>query len=157
MGDLTFIFSKGDIDKIALCLGNPEVSDNKDHFRLKLINRAEKRQLSLEIYPNVSLGEGIKGSLVVVYTQNCHLQLHNCTGYVISEELGEVTFVSECSHKISGLVVEREAACSLYSNVLRELISDDFTRFGVEVMLSGVALSLAEDILSSRNSKDNAR
>ncbi len=144
------VLSKEDIEKIAACLGHPEVSDLKDHFRLKLVKPEEKRQLSLEIYPEVALAEESRGALVVVYTHNCHLQLHNCTGYVISEELGEVTFVSESAGKISGLVVEREAACSLYTNVNRGLISDDFTRFGVEVMLSGVALSLAEDIL-----KDN--
>jgi hypothetical protein len=144
------VFSKDDIDRIALCLGDPEVSDNKDHFRLKLTNKTEKRQLSLEIYPEVSLGHHSQGALIVVYTQNCHLQLHDCSGFVISEELGEVTFVSETPGKISGIVVEREAACSLYSNIERGLISDDFTRFGVEVMLSGVALSLAEDILSSQ-------
>ncbi len=145
------VFTKDDIARIAACLGNLEISDDRDHFRIKLVQRKEKRSLSLEIYPEVSLSDNAKGSLVVVYTGNCHLQLHNCTGYVLSDELGEVTFVSECTGKISGLVVEREAACSLYSNVDRKLISDDFTRFGVEVMLSGVALSLAEDVLSSKN------
>ena len=148
------MFQKSDITRIAACLGGPEVTDELDHFRIKLVNRAEKRQLSLEIYPEVSLGENAKGPLIVIYTNNCHLQLHDCTGYVISEELGEVTFVSECVDKISGVVVEREAACSLYSNVARNLISDDFTRFGVEVMLSGVALSLAEDVLSAKNTDD---
>jgi hypothetical protein len=151
------IFTKDDIETIAACLGNMEIADDHDHFRLKLINRADKRQLSLEIYPEVSLSDRAKGPLVVVYTGSCHLQLHNCTGYVISHELGEVTFVSECAGKISGLVVEREAACSLYSNVDRNLISDDFTRFGVEVMLSGVALSLAEDILSTKNGDNNVK
>ena len=58
-------------------------------------------------------------------------------------------FVSETEDKISGIVVESDAACSLYSNINRDLISSDFTKFGVEVMLSGVALSLAEDILDS--------
>ncbi|OGC89466.1 MAG: hypothetical protein A2W25_16585 [candidate division Zixibacteria bacterium RBG_16_53_22] len=148
------VFSKEDIDRIAACLGNLKVSDNKDHYRLKLSNPGEKRQLSLEIYPEVSLGEHSKGALIVVYTQNCHLQLHDCSGYVVSEELGEVTFVSETPGKISGLVVEKEAACSLYSNAERGLISDDFTRFGVEVMLSGVALSLAEEILSSKSGSE---
>lgn len=141
------VISRADIDRIAGCLGVPEISDLKDHYRLKLVRPDEKRQLSLEIYPEVALAEEARGALVVVYTHNCHLQLHNCTGFVVSEELGEVTFVSESPGKISGLVVEREAACSLYSNVDRGLISDDFTKFGVEVMLSGVALSLAEDIL----------
>lgn len=142
-------FSKNDIEKIAFCLGGPEITDLKDHFRLKVVKSEDKRHISLEIYPEVALADGARGALIVVYTHNCHLQLHNCTGYVVSEELGEVTFISETKDKISGLVVEREAACSLYSNVNRGLISDDFTKFGVEVMLSGVALSLAEDILKN--------
>ncbi len=141
------IFAKEDFEKIAACLGNPEITDLQDHFRFKLVVPREKRQLSLEIYPTAKLSENAEGALVVVYTHNCHLQLHNCSGYVVSEELGEVTFIAESPGKISGLVVEREAGCSLYTNVQRGLISDDFTRFGVEVMLSGVALSLAENIL----------
>ena len=145
------VFSKNDIEKIASCLGNPEINDLKDHFRLKIVKIEEKRHLSLEIYPEVALAEEARGALVVVYTHNCHLQLHNCTGYVLSANLGEVTFISESTERISGLVVEREAACSLYTNVDRRLISDDFTQFGVEVMLSGVALSLAEDILKDKD------
>ena len=141
------VFSKIDIEKIASCLGDPEISDLKDHFRLKIARPEEKRHLSLEIYPEVALAQEARGALVVVYTHNCHLQLHNCTGYVLSADLGEVTFIAESGERISGLVVEREAACSLYTNVNRGLISDDFTQFGVEVMLSGVALSLAEDVL----------
>jgi hypothetical protein len=141
------VFAREDIDKIASCFGDGQVTDLQDHYRIKLVNEEAKRQLSLEIYPKVSLGEKAEGALVVVYTHNCHLQLHNCTGYVISEELGEVTFIAETTGKISGLVIEREAACSLYTDVNRSLISDDFTQFGVEVMLSGVALSLAEGIL----------
>jgi hypothetical protein len=68
---------------------------------------------------------------------------------VVSDELGEVTFIAETPERLSGLVVERGASCSSYSAINRELISSDFTQLGVEVMLSGVALSLAEEILSS--------
>jgi hypothetical protein len=141
------VFANEDINKIAACLGEAQVTDLQDHYRIKLVNEEAKRQLSLEIYPRISLGEHAEGALVVVYTHNCHLQLHNCSGYVLSDELGEITFISESAGKISGLVIEREAGCSLYTSVNRSLISDDFTRFGVEVMLSGVALSLAEGIL----------
>jgi hypothetical protein len=146
------VFTKEKIAEITRFFGDPEITDLQDHYRLKLVNTEEKRQLSLEIYPKISLGENAEGALVVVYTHNCHLQLHNCTGFVISDELGEITFISESAEKISGLVIEREAACSLYNNVDRSLISDDFASFGVEVMLSGIALSLAEDVL---NEKDN--
>ena len=150
-------FTEKDVKKIAKIIGADESAWEKDHFRLQVTNRPERRRLVLEIFPDAQLGAPrgsarlttSKGAMVVVYTGNTHLQLHNCTGYVTSEELGEVTFVGEESGRLSGLVVEQKAACSLYANVNRQVISSDFTKLGVEVMLSGVALSLAEEILKS--------
>lgn len=146
-------FAKGNkitrehVERIGDVLGADKVSFEKDRYRLRVINKEDKRTLSLEIFPETVLGK-TRGMLVVVYTGNSHLQLHNCTGSVISEELGEVTFVAEAEDRLSGIVVERGASCSLYANINRDLISSDFTQLGVEVMLSGVALSLAEEILS---------
>ncbi len=140
-------FTEQDAGKIASAVGSEKVIHEKDHFRLKITNRTEKRVLVLEVYPEALLGR-VRGMLVVVYTGTSHLQLHNCSGYVISEELGEVTFVTETETYISGLVVEKGASCSLYAGIDRNLISSDFTKLGVEVMLSGVALSLAEDIIN---------
>lgn len=142
-------FTEKDIKKIATIIGADETTWEKDHFRLQVTNRPERRRLVLEIFPDAQLGAPRKGAMVVVYTGTAHLQLHNCTGYVASEELGEVTFVGEDSGRLSGLVVEQRAACSLYANVNRKVISSDFTKLGVEVMLSGVALSLAEEVLKS--------
>ncbi len=139
-------FSRQDAEKVGRLLGAEKVTFEKDHYRLKVTNQEEKRILVLEVYPETELGKA-RGMLVVVYTGNSHLQLHNCTGYVQSEELGEVTFVTDNLNQLSGLVVERGASCSLYAGLSRELISSDFTKLGVEVMLSGVALSLAEDLL----------
>ena len=132
-------------------LGVEKYTKHDDHYRLRLENREEKRLLTLEIYPSIQLGDK-EGMLIVVYTASSHLQLHNCSGYVCSEELGEVTFIAETDGTISGLVVEQVAGCSLYAGINRKLISSDFTKLGVEVMLSGVALSLAEDII---NPEDN--
>jgi hypothetical protein len=141
-------FTQADADKIGAALGAEKVTFEKDHYRLKITNPEERRIMTLEVYPEVRLGRE-RGMLVVVYTGNSHLQLHNCTGYVVSEELGEATFVAENSDKLSGLVAERGGSCSLYAAIDRALISSDFTQLGVEVMLSGVALSLAEDILKT--------
>jgi hypothetical protein len=139
-------FTEEDVKKIGAVLEAEKVTSEKDHFRLKIANRAEKRVLVLEIYPETLLGRA-RGMLVVVYTGTSHLQLHNCSGYVISEELQEITFVSETEAHLSGIVVEKGASCSLYAGLDRHLISSDFTKLGVEVMLAGVALSLAEDII----------
>ena len=145
-------FTQQDADKIGTMLGAEKISFEKDHFRLKITNQEERRILTLEVYPEISLGRK-RGMLVVVYTGNSHLQLHNCSGYVLSEELGEVTFVAEDANRLSGLVVEKGASCSFYASIDRALISSDFTQLGVEVMLSGVALSLAEEILGSDKGK----
>ncbi len=142
-------FTKNDAEKIAAVIGAQQMIFETDHYRFKVDNTEEKRTLVMEVYPETSLGK-TRGMLVVIYTGNSHLQLHNCTGYVVSEELGEVTFVSESEEKLSGLVVERGASCSQYAAINRELISSDFTQLGVEVMLSGVALSLAEEVLSNK-------
>ena len=56
-------------------------------------------------------------------------------------------YTAEAGGKISGLIVEKEGACSLYSNVDRGMLSGDFTKLGPEVMLSGIALSLTELML----------
>ena len=46
----------------------------------------------------------------------------------------------------SGLVVEREAACSLYANVDDRLLSTDFTQLPPEMIMSSVALSMGETL-----------
>ena len=146
-------FSQNDADKIGKVLGAVKITAEKDRFRIQVVDKEDSRQLSLEVFPETTLGK-TRGVLIVVYTGNTHLQLHNCTGYVLSEDLGEVTFVAETADRLSGLVVEQGASCSLYAALSRELISSDFTQLGVEVMLSGVALSLAEEILSADNEPD---
>ena len=138
--------TKKDVDKIAKTLSAEQVRQEDDHFLIRLCNTEEQRTLVLEIYPSILLGKQA-GALVVVYTPTSHLQLHHCSGFVCSQDLGEVTFVGEFSGKLSGLVIEKGAACSLYANVTRDLLSGDFTKLGVEVMLSSVALSLTEGIL----------
>lgn len=139
-------FNEKDAEQVAQVLGAEKFVYHEDHFRFRLENREEKRLLTLEVYPKIMLGDK-EGMLIVVYTASAHLQLHNCSGYVLSEELGEVTFVVESGGTLSGLVVEQGAGCSLYAGMDRKLISSDFTQLGVEVMLSGVALSLAESII----------
>ena len=140
------VFTKDDVTKIAKTLGARKVTQDKESYRLKVIGE-EGASLTLVLYPEALLGKN-RGSLVTVYTPGAHLQLHNCSGYVISEELGEVTFVSETKDQLSGIVIGRDAFASEYAAVSRDLISSDFTQLGVEVMLSGVAMSLAEEIVT---------
>ena len=149
---MPFQFTQEDFKKIASVL-NSEFKVSERCYRMVLINDAEDRKLSLEIYPDIQIGIK-KGILISIYTRTSHLQLHFCSGFVVSEMLGEVTFVSESDGRLSGLIIEEGAACCLYANVDSSLLSGDFTKLGPEVMLSGIALSLAEHILpDSKSSK----
>lgn len=142
---MSFYFKSEDILKISRILG-VQAKHLSNNYRFELENKENNRKLALEIYSGIQIGRR-KGNLISVYTATAHLQLHFCTGYVISEMLGEVTFVGEEEGKLSGLIIEREGGTSLYSNVDRSILSGDFTTLGPEVMLSGIALSLTETVL----------
>jgi len=141
-------FTKRDIDKIAKVLG-VSAKHRGNNYRWVLESKETGRKLSLEIYPDIPIGNQV-GNLVSVYTPSAHLQLHFCTGYVVSESLGEVTFVGEHQGRLSGLIVEKEAGCSLFANVEATVLSGDFTKLAPEVMLSGIALSLTEPLLERK-------
>ncbi|MGA2622437.1 MAG: hypothetical protein ABSF91_01160 [Bacteroidota bacterium] len=145
---MPFEFKKTDFRKLGKALG-VSAKRKGNSIRYELENPESHRKIALEIYPNIRIGKK-RGNLVSVYTANAHLQLHFCSGFVISEMLNEVTFIGEDGGKLSGLIVEREGGCSLYANVDREILSGDFTRLGPEVMLSGIALSLTETLLPER-------
>ena len=138
-------FTQQDIEIISKVL---EVKPVKrvDNYRFVIDNIREKRSLSLEIYPDIAIGTE-KGNLISVYTMNSHIQLHFCTGFVPSESLGEVIFIGENQGRVSGMIVERGAGCSMYSNLDSNVLSGDFTQMAPEVMMSGIALSVAEHLL----------
>ena len=127
-----------------------------NQYRAILNNSEQKRKLTLEIYPDIQIGLK-KGNLVSIFTPSAHAQLHFCTGFVASDVLGEVTFIGQYNRQISGIIVEKAAACSIYSNVDSSILSADFTKLGPEVMLSGVALSMAEHLLENENEKKSSK
>ena len=133
------------VDKIAEAL-QTEAKKRGNNYRMVIDHAESGRRLSLEIYLNIPIGK-TKGNLISVFTPSSHLQLHFCTGYVVSQALGEVTFIAEHRGKLCGLIIEKEAGCSLFANVDTGVLSGDFTALGPEVMLSGIALSLTEGML----------
>jgi hypothetical protein len=148
---MSFTFKTTHYKTLSKVLGvKPKVTQNNVRFELE--NKEHNRKLVLEIYSNIQIGTK-QGNLVSVYTPNAHLQLHFCSGFVVSKMLNEITFIGEHNGKLSGLIVEKEAGCSLYANVDRHILSGDFTQLGPEVMLSSIALSLTENILPQRKSK----
>ena len=117
-----------------------------DQFRTVMENVEQNRKLTLEINSEIPIGDKT-GNLISVFTSSAHAQLHFCTGFVASDVLGEVVFIGEYNGRLSGIIVEKAAAFSIYSNLDASLLSSDFTKLGPEVMVSGVALSLAEHLL----------
>ncbi len=145
---MAFQFSSRDYKKLSKILGVP-AKQKGNNVRFEIEGKGNLRHLALEIYPNIAIGNR-RGNLISVYTPNAHLQLHFCSGFVVSEMLNEVTFVGEHDGKLSGLIVEKEGGCSLYANVDSKMLSGDFTQLGPEVMLSGIALSLTESLLPEK-------
>lgn len=146
-------FGTSDIKSIGKVLG-VEGKSKGNNIRFELSNAKDHRQLALEIYPNISIGKK-KGNLISAYTHNTHFQLHFCSGYVVSQDVGEVTFISETKEKVSAIVIEREGGCTFYSNVDRSILSGDYRMLAIDVMLAGIALSLTKDVTttSKRSSK----
>lgn len=133
------------VKKIAEAL-QAEAKQRGNNYRMVIDHAESGRRLSLEIYLDIPIGKK-KGNLISVFTPSSHLQLHFCKAFVVSQSLGEVTFVAENKGKLCGLIIEKEAGCSLFANVDKAVLSGDFTALGPEVMLSGIALSLTEGML----------
>ncbi len=150
---MKFKFTDTRISEIEKVL-NTKFIKRGNQYRALLQDQEQGRRLTLEIFRDIAIGEN-KGNLVNVFTPCAHIQLHFCTGFVASDVLGEVVFIGEHNGRLSGIIVEKAAACSVYSNVDSALLTSDFTKLGSEVMLSGVALSLAEHLLEDKSTVKN--
>ena len=148
---MSFTFSDEDMQRIASVLG-VEAKQNDKLFRFELSDEDSGRHMTLEIQTELdvpaNLREDQPNNLVSVTTQHAFLQLHGCTGYISSKELGEVIFVARQAGRTSGLVVEREAFSSLYAHVNERLLSTDFEKLPPEMIMSSVALSMTETLFN---------
>ena len=132
--------SDADLDRAAAVLGVTAVRDGA-LTRLALADPTSGRRLAVEV---TRTDEG--AAIVKVYGTESHLELHDCAGLVTSAELGEVIFFARGGGRVAGLVVEKEAACSLYANVSERLLSADFLTVAPEVAQAAVVLSLSEPL-----------
>lgn len=138
-------FTKENIDAIANVLGSKAKPLGNDVYRLQVVNEEENRKLALEIHLGLDV-KGKKLNMVSVYAQNTFLQLHNCTAFIASDILQQVTFFGRQNERTSGLIVEKGAGCSLYANVSETILNSDFTKLPEDLMMSAIALSLTESI-----------
>ena len=84
-------FTKENIDAIAEVLQTKAKPLGNDVFRFEGSNPDEGRRLALEIHLGMEVS-GERMNMVSVYAQNTFLQLHNCTAFIASDMLKQVTF-----------------------------------------------------------------
>lgn len=137
-------FSNDQLELIGKTLGS-SFKKVGNLYRLELHDKPTSRKLAIELHLNLS-ANGRKMNMVSAYAHETFLQLHNCIGFVASSLLNQVTFFGKQNGYVSGLIVEKEAGCSLYANVDEALITGDFTNLPPELMMGSVALSLTESI-----------
>lgn len=83
--------------------------------------------------------------LVSAQTIHGYFELHD-VDRVVPVDPDEVIFVAESGDRINGLVVGRNATCSLFSHVERSTLSADFTTLHPSLLLAAMQLGLAESV-----------
>ncbi len=126
-------------------LFNVEAKTSGNMVRFEIKDAETNRKLALEIHLDIEV-DGLLTNMVSVYSASAFLQLHNCNGFLTSDLLEQVTFFGKQNGLTSGLIVEKQAGCSLYANVEDSILRGDFTKIAPELMMSSVALSLTDTI-----------
>jgi len=148
---MSVVFTGKDLERIGKALGVKVHREGKS-ARYELHDEISGRSLTLEIFVDLAIpdqkGDGGPNNLLTVEIAGSKLQLQGCTSFVESEDLGEVIFFAERKGVTSGLVLERQAACSLYANFDNSLRSADYTRIAPELVMGALTLSLTSEILS---------
>ncbi|MCC5942608.1 MAG: hypothetical protein JJU37_13795 [Balneolaceae bacterium] len=138
-------FTEENILSIGKVLGCSPKKIGTEMYRLEMVNEEDNRKLALEIQLGLVI-DNKPMNMVSVYSGSTFIQLHNCTAFVASEMLRQVTFFGKQGGNTSGLIVEQGAGCSIYANVHDSVLSGDFTKLPEDVMMCGVALSLTESL-----------
>lgn len=138
-------FTEDNILSIGKVLQTVPKKFGPDVYRLEIENEDDDRKLALEIHLGLEVDEK-RMNLVSVYAGNTFLQLHNCTAFIASEMLKQVTFFGKQNGITSGLIIEQGAGCSLYSNVDDSVLTGNFTQLPDDMMMCGVALSLTDTL-----------
>jgi len=146
-------FTEENILSIGKVLNSTPKKLGEDVFRLEIVSE-DQNKLALEIHLGLMIDDK-RMNMVSVYSGNTFLQLHNCTAFVASEMLRQVTFFGKQGDHTSGLIIEENAGCSLYANVDDSVLTGDFTKLPEDVMMCGVALSLTESLDSDDFSFDD--
>jgi hypothetical protein len=136
-------FTKENIEAIGEILNTTPKPLGDDVFRFEVSSPDDANRLALEIHLGLEV-DNERMNMVSVYSGSTFLQLHNCTAFIASDILKQVTFFGKQGGITTGLIVEEGAGCSMYANVHDSVLKGDFTKLPEDLMMCGVALSLTE-------------
>jgi|SRR6056297_162050 hypothetical protein len=136
-------FTKDNITSIGEILNAKPKPLGDDVFRFEVVNKEAGNKLALEIHLGLQV-ENERMNMVSVYSGSTFLQLHNCTAFIASDILKQVTFFGKNGSNTTGLIIEESAGCSLYANVNEAVLKGDFTKLPEDLMMCGVAMSLTD-------------
>ena len=136
-------FTKENIKSIGEILNAKPKPLGDDVFRFEVINKEAGNKLALEIHLGLQV-DNQRMNMVSVYSGSTFLQLHNCTAFIASDILKQVTFFGKNGPNTTGLIIEESAGCSMYANVNEAILKGDFTKLPEDLMMCGVAMSLTD-------------
>ena len=138
------IFTKDDIEQISKTLGTePQTEINS--YVWNVLNTNNRQKLIVSLYNNVDF-KSCKGALVSVQSAHGYFELHNISNFLVFEH-DELIFIRHETDNISTLVVGREATCSLYSDISRDLLKHDLTELDPPVLLSAMQIAIIDSML----------
>ncbi|MFO7800530.1 hypothetical protein [Rhodohalobacter sp.] len=136
-------FTKDNITTIGEILNAKPKPLGDDVFRFEVLNKEAGNKLALEIHLGLQVDDE-RMNMVSVYSGSTFLQLHNCTAFIASDILKQVTFFGKNGSNTTGLIIEESAGCSLYANVNEAVLKGDFTKLPEDLMMCGIAMSLTD-------------
>jgi hypothetical protein len=140
---MSYAFQEIDISKIADTLGVALPKLDGNVYRLEISDKESSRKVTLEIYPELQIGNR-EGNLLTAYTPVGLMQLHFCTNFIASEELGEVIFFAEAKEKLTGFIISKDAGLTCYANIDKEILSKDPFKLAGEILGCAIQMGLTE-------------
>lgn len=140
---MSYLFTKNDFEKISQALDAKATVSSDETVRFVVEDQKKRRNIELEVITDIEIGDK-KGNLISIYTPLGLIQLHGCTNYIASGELGEVILFAETKDTVSGIVISKDAGITSYTNVQKSLLSKDPFKLRGEILGCAIQLSLTE-------------
>lgn len=112
----------------------------------KIVDTDTKQMLFLSLFLGVQSANSKKSNIVSIQNANGYFELHDFK-LLVPIEPNEIAFVSYDTSKVSCMVVSKNCACSLYSNIDRSILNTNISELDNALLLSAMQLALIEETL----------